>query len=238
MPSKRRPGAPADIEELRPELFVVHNPAAGPTLRGEGEREGDRFRLTTWRREGLIARLRARGFAVLTLADQIAALPDLPSARPGPPLPRRFAADDRVSVFAGDPPGWRPAPPAPDDPAAALLREGQVIRRRKGRGPASYALVERGGLRGLDEDEALRRGYAELAHGPPILVELRPAEEGRLLAELPLPAAHRALLGRFAGHSREGWLIPPGAAALAAALLARLNLDTRGGGQEAAEGDP
>jgi hypothetical protein len=227
MPSKRRPGAPADIEELRPELFVVHNPAAGPTLRGEGEREGDRFRLTTWRREGLIARLRARGFAVLTLDDQIAALPELPPARLGPPLTRPFATGERVSVFGGEPPGWLPAPPAPDDPQAVLVREGQVIRRRKGRGPASYALAARGGLRPLSEDEALRHGYAELAHEPPAPVKLLPVEQGLLLPELLLPAAHRALLGRFATRTTAGWLIQPGAEALAAALLARLKLEAR-----------
>ncbi|NTU83127.1 MAG: hypothetical protein HGA45_27780, partial [Chloroflexales bacterium] len=85
MPSKRRPGAPADLEEVRPNRFIVYNPAASSTLRGEGEREGDRFLLTTWRRDGLIARLRAKSFLVLTLADQIGALPDLP--RPAPPRP-------------------------------------------------------------------------------------------------------------------------------------------------------
>jgi hypothetical protein len=221
---RRRPGAPADLEELRPDLFVVHNPAAGPALRGEGEREGDRFRLTTWRREGLIARLRARGFTVLTLADQIAALPALPQAPLGPELARSFAAGERVSVFAGDPPGWQPAPPALGDPRALLVREGQIIRRRKGRGPASYALVARGGLRPLGEDEALRHGYAQLGEAPSAL-ELRPAEQGQFLAELPLPSAHRALLGRFATHSRGGWLIQSGAEALVAALLARLGLE-------------
>lgn len=92
--SRRRPGAPADLEEVRPDLFVVHNPAAGPVLRGEGLREGDRFRLTSWRREGLVARLRDRGFVVLTLTDQIAALPPLPVApSPGEPFTR-----DRKSV--------------------------------------------------------------------------------------------------------------------------------------------
>jgi hypothetical protein len=45
MPSRRRPGATCDLEEVRPDLFVVYNPAAGPALRGEGERNGDRFQL-------------------------------------------------------------------------------------------------------------------------------------------------------------------------------------------------
>lgn len=221
---RRRPGAPADLEEFRPNLFIVHNPAAGPTLRGEGEREGDRFRLTTWRRDGLIARLRARGFAVLTLADQIASLPDLPRAPLGASLARSFAAGERVSVFGGSPPGWRPAPLAPDDPQAVLVREGQVIRRRKGRGPASYALIGRGGFKALNEDEALRHGYAQLVHEPPDPIVLRHTEQGSLLPELSLPGAHRTLLGRFATRGRDGWLIAPGAEALAAALLARLNL--------------
>ena len=230
MPSKRRPGAPADLEEVRPGLFFVHNPAAGPTLRGEGEREGDRFRLTTWRRDGLIARLRAKSFAVLTLADQIAALPDLPPvAPPGDALVHPLAPGERVSYFgrgeAGAPPGWQPAPPAPGDPAAVALREGWVVRRRKGRGPGAFALVARGGLRPLPEDEALRHGLAQLALAGPAAVLAAPAEGGQLLLpELPLPAAHGAVLSRVADRRPGGWLVAPAALPLAAALLARAGL--------------
>jgi hypothetical protein len=226
---KRRPGAPADLEEVRPSLFFIHNTAAAPTLRGEGEREGDRFRLTGWRREGLLARLRAKGFVVLTLADQIAALPALPPAvPPGPPLTRSLAAGERISYFAMPgpalAPGWQPAPPAPDAPAAVCLREGWVVRRRKGRGPGAYYSVARGGLQPLDEDAALRLGLAQVALDGPSLLSAHSVEGGRLVPEPPLPAEHRALLSRIADRRDGGWLVAPAALPLAAALLARVGL--------------
>lgn len=229
MSPKRRPGAPADLEEVRPNLFFVYNPAAGPTLRGEGEREGDRFRLTGWRRDGLVARLRAKSFTVLTLADQIAALPALPPPTPlGPPVIRPPAAGERVSYFApagpGQLPGWQPAPPAEADPAAQALREGWVIRRRKGRGPGAFAQVARGGLRPLDENEALRQGLAQAALAGPAPVRATPGPAGHLLPELPLPAEHRALLSRLADRGPDGWAIAEGAGALVAELLARVGL--------------
>lgn len=225
MTSKRRSWAAADFQEVRPDLFIIHNPAVGPTLRGEGERQGDRFRLTTWRREGLIARLRSRQFVVSTLADQIAELRDLPLAVPaGPPLPRPLAAGERVSYFAASPLGWQPAPAAPDESQAVLLRQGWVIRRRKGRGPASYAVMLPGALRSLDEDAALRQAYAQLTADSPEPVLLRPAEGGLLLPDLPLPEAHRHVLGRFAKRHGDEWLLEAGVVPLAIALLARLGL--------------
>lgn len=232
MGSKRRPGAPADLEELRPNLFVVHNPAAGPTLRGEGEREGDRFQLTGWRRDGLIARLRTKSFLVLTLADQIAALPALPPADPlGPTIARALALGERISFFGlaeGAPPGWLPAPLA-ESPGAVSLREGWVVRRRKGRGPGSYYRVARGTLRPLREDEAVRYGYALVALDGPVPVMPTPSEDGALLPDLLLPAEHRVLLGRIAERDTEGWRYATRDAPLVAALLARLGLDLQQG---------
>jgi hypothetical protein len=226
---KRRPGAPADLEELRPGRFVLHNPAIGPTLRGEGTREGDRFTLTSQRREGLLARLRGRGFSVLSLADQIAALPAPPAITPlGPSHAHTLAAGERVATFTGVPPTWQPAPATTTRPNAVSLCEGQVIRRRKGRGPGAYYLVARDGLRPLSEDAALRHGYALAAHDGPVPLVANPISEGHLLADLPLPAAHQNLLGRIATRQRQGWLVTSADELdLAAALLARLGLELR-----------
>jgi hypothetical protein len=222
---RRRPGAPADLEELRPGRFVLHNPATGPALRGEGEREGDRFTLTGQRRDGLLARLRARGFSVLSLADQIAALPALPPAVPhGSRCERILAAGERLSVFTGAPPAWQPAPAAAR-PDAVTLCEGQVIRRRKGRGPGAYYRVERDSLRPLSEDEALYGGYAQAALDGPPQIMAAAAAAGYLLPDLPLPTPHRALLGRIATRQSEGWLVAAADMPLAAALLARLGLE-------------
>jgi hypothetical protein len=223
MSSRRRPGAPCDFEELRPGRFIIHNAALSPVLRGEGDREGDRFTLTSQRGEGLSARLRARGFSVLTLADQAAALPRLPAAQPpGKPQLHRLASGERVSYFAAEPLGWAPAPAA--GPGEVSLREGWVLRRRRSRGAFSYHQIVGGALAPRDEDAALLIGYAQaaLAGAPPIATA--PAEGGLALPDLPLPAAHRRLLSRIAERTPEGWLVSQAGLPAAAALLAHLGL--------------
>jgi hypothetical protein len=208
---------------MRPGLFIVHNPALGPILRGEGEREGDRFLLTSQRGEGLVARLRARGFEALTLADQAAALSRLPNApAPGEPLVRALAAGERISYFAPDPLGWEPAPDA--GPGLVSLRDGWALRRRRSRGPSSYYQLRGGALAPHDEDAALAIGYAQAALiGAPPLVATR-AEGGYLLPDVPLPAAHARLMGRIAERIPAGWLVSPAGLPAAAALFARLGL--------------
>lgn len=227
MSSKRRPGATCDLEEVRPGLFIVHNPAIGPLLRGEGDREGDRFRLTTWRRDGLVARLRSRAFEVVILADQIADLRQLPPAQPpGEVQWRPLASGERLSHFAPRPPGWAPVPLAADDPPRAELRQGWALRRRRGRGPFSYYRVLGGGLAPLTEDEAVALGYAQAALSAPLEATLVEEADGWLLPDLPLPTAHRMLLGRIAEKRRDGWLVPADGLELARALLGRLGVTT------------
>ncbi|EFO81424.1 hypothetical protein OSCT_0706 [Oscillochloris trichoides DG-6] len=220
MASRRRAGATCDFEELRPGLFMIHNPALSPVLRGEGEREGDRFRLTTWRGEGLIARLRARTFVVLTLLDQVAALPDLPTPPPlGAAFLRDLARNERISYFAPDPLGWVPVPNP--TPSSAELREGWIVRRRRSRGPASYAHIQHGNFLACDEDRALRLGYAQVS---PTTLTVATTPQGILLPNLPLPQAHQHLLGRIAASTPQGWLVAPESLPLVTALLARLGV--------------
>ncbi len=216
MPPRRRAGATCDFEELRPGLFMIHNPALSPVLRGEGEREGDRFHLTTWRREGLIARLRTRTFVVHTLLDQVGALPNLPAPPPiGGAFLHELARNERISYFAPDPLGWEPV--ATPTPGSAELREGWIVRRRRSRGLASYAQIQHGNFLACDEDRALRLGYAQVA---PITLNMQES----ILPNLPLPQAHQHLLGRIATPTPQGWFVAPEVLPLVTALLARLGV--------------
>lgn len=223
MSSRRRPGAPCDFEEARPGLFIVHNPAIGPSLRGEGDRKGDRFTLTSWRGEGLVARLRARSFTVLTLADQAAALPSLPAVNPpGAQMVHTLAANERISYFAADPLGWAPAPEA--GPGAVYLCEGWALRRRRSRGPFSYYQLLGGSFVLHGEDAALSIGYAQVALTSAPQITATPADSGYLLPNLPLPAAHQRVLRRIAEHTPQGWVISPTGIPVATAILARLEI--------------
>lgn len=225
--SKRRTGAPADLEEVYPDRFIVHNPAVGPSLRGEGEREGDRFILTTWRREGFLARVRGKTFVVLTLADQITLLPPLPRVTTsGAPVLYTPGQGQRVSYFAGMI-GWQPAAEAVDAPGAYRLVDGSVIRRRRGRGPGHYYHVRKGKLVTLDEDEALRYGYAIAIHTQTQVVVAYQGHDGQYqIPDLLLPSAHRTLLGRLiVGKQGENYAFGPEALGLIEVLLGTLGIE-------------
>ena len=58
---KSRARSVIDLEEVRPHIFQIHYPRVVSTLKGEGVINGQQFELTSWRREGLLARLRERG---------------------------------------------------------------------------------------------------------------------------------------------------------------------------------
>jgi hypothetical protein len=193
-----------DLEEIAPDQFLIHTPRVKMFLKDEGDIAGRLFTLTTWRREGLLARLRARGFVVQTLADRIERLPALPE----PPTlgeaqwrPLVHAAE-RFSMFGTEHLRWEPI--ADEERGGArgvMLRGGAVLRRRKGRGPAAFylAVAEPAsvGLRALDETTALLTGYAQAAtHGARLVAH--PENDHFRLPEVELPAPHRALLRRIA----------------------------------------
>src|SRR5262245_39863404 len=81
-PPKRTSSTPTppDIEEIAPGRFIVRDLRAMPILKGEGEIHGHIFTLTSWRRAGLLARLRAIDLTVSAIEDQTSALPELPAA--------------------------------------------------------------------------------------------------------------------------------------------------------------
>jgi hypothetical protein len=229
----RQPRHPSvDLEEVAPSRFMMHNPRMGALLEGEGRITGRMFELTTWRRDGLIARLRERGFKVRTLADRLETLPTPP---PPPPIGgsgwRPLAsAIEQFSHFDLRRLRWHPlAPSTRDGVSGVALYEGWVLRRRKGRGASSYYLAfkERSGgigLRPLDETEAIMAGFAQALalDDRPLLVERR--GENLLLPDVELPPPHRELLERIAQQSEDGPLVDERSWPLARELFERLGV--------------
>lgn len=216
---------PYDIDEIAPGRFIVRNSRANTLLKREGDLEGQWFTLRSWRREGLLARLRERGFRVRTLEDRIRALPP-----PLPPYPAGNASwhplpdDERWSVFDPQRLDWTPIPEETHNGiVGCVVRQGQVIRRRRGRGVPRYALVTAGAtLRSIDETEALLRGYAQARS--PVLTAQRDGERIILPAQ-PLPPPYRRLLRSLAVDTIDDCpVITPDVWPLARALYARLGV--------------
>lgn len=220
-----REGKPYDIEEMTPGRFFVRDPRAHTILKREGDLEGQFFTLRSWRREGLLARLRGRGFRVLTLEDRIRYLPPLPPPLPvGPQFWLPLPDDERWSVFDPQRLDWVPVPvEVRDGITGGVVRQGQVIRRRRGRGAARYALVAAGAtLRTVDEAAALMHGYAGVTMG-----RLTAQREGEriVLPAHPLPPPHRHLLRRMAvGTTDRCLVIEPKAWALVQEIYAHLGI--------------
>lgn len=216
---------PYDIDEIAPGRFVVRDTRANTLLKREGDLEGRLFTLRSWRREGLLARLRERGFRVRTLEDRIRALPSLP-----PPLPVGSASwhpipdGERWSVFDPQRLDWVAAPVETRNGVdGCVVRQGQVIRRRRGRGVPRYALVAAGAtLRTIDETEALLRGYAQAT--TPTVAAQRHGERITLPPQ-PLPPPYYSLLRSLAVDAVDDRLIiTPDAWRLAQAVYARLGV--------------
>ncbi|HEY3231135.1 MAG TPA: hypothetical protein VGJ87_18045 [Roseiflexaceae bacterium] len=221
-----------DLEEIAPNRFLVHNQRAWRPLKGEGTIDGRLFELTTWRREGLLARLRERGFRVRTLADLVAALPSPPPAPPIGNLGWRPLTSpiEQISHFDLRNLRWHPlTPERRGDLSGVSVYAGWVLRRRKGRGASSYylALNERGGgiaLKPLDETDAVLAGYAQAVafDARPLLAEWHGDQV--LLPDVELPPPYRTLLRRTATESDEGLLVDERAWPLAQELFERLGV--------------
>lgn len=225
------------MDEVAPNYFALNNSHLATLLKSEGLIKGHMFELTSWRREGLLARLRERGFSVRSLADRLEALPLPPAPHPiGGAGWRALATPlEQFSHFDLRRLRWHPilAETHIDAPGVALY-DGWVLRRRKGRGAASFyqAHKERGGgigLLPLGETSALLQGYAQaLAFDPrPLIGEVRPPEvpdgEAELrLPEIELPRPYRELLELVARRDKDGWLVRRTGWPLARALFERL----------------
>ncbi|HEU5104022.1 MAG TPA: hypothetical protein VFU22_33630 [Roseiflexaceae bacterium] len=231
--STKQPRAAAvDLEEIAPDRFLVHTPRINALIKSEGEITGRLFQLTSWRRDGMIARLRERGFEVRTLADRLAKLPGPPPAPSigGPGWRPLSSPIEQISHFDLRALRWHPlAPETRDGVSGVILYDGWVLRRRKGRAGASFYLAfkERGGgiaLRSLTETEALLAGYAQaLAHDPrPLLVERRGDQV--VLPDVELPPPYRELLASIAKAGADGPLVDMQAWPLARELFERLGV--------------
>jgi hypothetical protein len=220
------------VEEVAPDRYVIRDPRARPILNGEGELRGPIFELRSWRRDGLVARLRKVELVVLTLDDQLAGLPPLPAdIRTGPSGWRALSsAAERFSGFDHTSLTWAPLTPTLHDGLSGIeSAAGQPLRRRKSRGASDFFLAaeERGGglaLRPVDETLALLAGYAlALRGGAPIVLIARHGDQIQIPA-IELPPPYRELLARCATHTRDGWLASGRGWDLAEALLARIGV--------------
>lgn len=160
----------ADLDEVRPDLFVLNNAKVRPFLRGEGELSGKLFRLQTTRREGWLARVRMGGFIVRSLQDRVEALVRISAdVVPGAEFDRPLTSDrERIATWDTDQLRWRDLSPHIEGKVRTVrLRLNEVIRRRKSRGEGEYFIVtgsapDRINLRPIGETNALIHAYAML----------------------------------------------------------------------------
>lgn len=223
-----------DLDEIRLDRFVIHNDKVRPLLRGEGVTAGRFFELVTWRREGLLARIRERGFNVRSIPDRIAALPGIAPVPPlGPEGVRLLAQKERVANFDRASLQWRELPTVEHNGKPAVrLRVGEAVRRRRSRGPGDYYLLAPGtaeqvNLRPVTETHALVHAYALIAQSTtPAVLRFVEHTDTYLIAQAQatLPPPHRELLQLLTIEKAEPWTIAKSAAPLAEAVYAKLGV--------------
>jgi hypothetical protein len=212
------PPTHADLEEVRPQHFVIHNMDTYPILKGSGVFKGKMFDLTTWRREGLIARLRQSGFVVRTFDDQVHNLPELPPATMiGEPVEYpRHSNMERYSHFDPQMLTWVADEPHDSHEGTPqqyiTLHVGWVVRQRQGRGKATYYQVGRSraghtALAPLSETSALLAGYAQAAitRRTPLKIHLN--NQFGYIPTIELPPPHRDIIKRLAMPTEQGWQV-------------------------------
>lgn len=219
-----------DLDEIRPDRFVIGNEKVRPLLRGEGIANGKFFELVTWRRDGLMARIRARGFNVRTIADRIDALPPLHMVLPPGDLGvRALSAKERIATFDPDALHWHDvAPTDVNGKPAVWLRAGQALRRRRSRGAGDYyiATLANGqiNLLAVGENTALLHAYAQLAEQQPVTLRFTQTDSDVLVPaqQALLPTPHREIIELLCLEKAPPWTIPLSAWALADAVFERL----------------
>lgn len=228
----RHSSSSVDLEEIKPHVFLVHDDRMVPILKGEGKVSGQRFELTSWRRDGLMGRLRDRGFNVRTLADQVDKLPNPP--RIGPPsgeIVRPLSTTiERFSRFDLESLSWVALEPVEHEgQKVIIMTDGAVIRRRKGRGASDYYVAFRersggAGLRPIDESKAILMGYGQATTDENRDMIAKKLEKAYILPDLILPAPYRKLLERIGERVADGWRVHERGWPLAQEIFARLGL--------------
>ncbi len=224
----------ADLDEMAPNNFIVRNERVRPLLRGEGTLDGSHFLLETWRRDGLIARIRAAGLSVRTLLDRVNALPTIPPGRTvGPQLFRplgtakeQWAGFDRARLR------WRDLPVVTHEGRQGVeVLVDEPVRRRKSRtGGDFFVIVPQGttgaGLLAVDEEAALLQAYALLANSrEPARIHF--TKEADLYhvkgGSVVLPARHAETLDLLAA-SKARWTFGSATSALAERVFEKLGI--------------
>lgn len=228
----RHSSSSVDLEEIKPHVFLVHDDRMVPILKGEGKVAGQRFELTSWRRDGLMGRLRDRGFNVRTLADQVDKLPNPPRIDPpyGEILRPLSTAIERFSHFDIESLSWVALEAFEHEGQKVIpMTDGAVIRRRKGRGASEYYVAFRernggAGLRPIDESKAILIGYGQATTDETRDVIAKKLEKAYILPDMILPASYSKLLTRIGERVAEGWRVHERGWPLAQEIFARLGL--------------
>ena len=224
-----------DLDEIRPDRFIINNDKVRPLLRGEGVTIGRFFELVTWRREGLIARIRERGYNVRTLADRVATLRGIEAVEPLGPEGIRLLSHpkEHIAIFDRAQLHWHDLRVIEHGGKAAVrLPAGAALRRRKGRGHADYYIATLSNNDQINflptkEVSALLRAYGQIAQSDqPAVVYYSAAEETYLIPQRQalLPPPHRDLLQMLAHEKAEPWTVPAIAFEYAQAIFAKLGI--------------
>lgn len=224
-----------DFDEIRPDRFVIHNDKVRGLLRGEGVTSGKFFELGTWRREGLIARIRERGFNVRTIADRIGALPRVGDVAPPGTIGVRVLSqsNERIATFDRETLRWREQPVQTEGGRSIVRLPGNVaVRRRRGRGAANYFLTAPlpGGqlnLQPVTETDALIHAYAQIAtYDPPAVLHFSTVDDAYIVPQQQaiLPPPHAQTLDLLSHHKPQRWTFPRSWAHLAEDVFATLGI--------------
>lgn len=231
--NKVRHGA---LEEYAPNHFMVHDIRVRPFIRGEGDVEGNRFVMTSWRRDGLMARLAERGLVMVTIESLTAALPALPAPLPIADAPRWQPLGHSSERWSYYDPRHHAVVACETlthaDQQGVWLYPGWMVRRRRGRGQAEWYRSQTQGAHTLqytpiDDDSALLQGLAQATRYTHDPIVVRAAENGAVRVTIPLlPRPHQGVLARCASSDRDGleWHCHPDHLHLVVGVLARVNL--------------